>query len=165
MADILADHEAVIRISPGRAETPSLTIPQIPKQSFRIETTPDQEQLIYRLVRFGQGRRRRPLVVTADRGRGKSAALGMAAAELLKKGRQEIVVTAPSKQNVDTLFRHARDALSDQLDQASAGTLTTRSGARLRSVPVRELLASRPEAEVVPVDEAAALPATLLGSS
>ena len=164
MADILADHEAVIRISPGRAETPSLTIPQIPEQSFRIETTPDQEQLIQRLVRFGQGRRRRPLVVTADRGRGKSAALGMAAAELLKKGRQEIVVTAPSKQNVDTLFRHARDALSDQLDQASAGTLTTRSGARLRYVPVRELLASRPEAEVVLVDEAAALPAPLLKS-
>ena len=58
MADILADHEAVIRISPGRAETPSLTIPQIPEQSFRIETTPDQEQLIQRLVRFGQGRRK-----------------------------------------------------------------------------------------------------------
>ena len=158
MADILAEHEAVIRISPGRAETPSLTIPQIPEQSFRIETTPDQEQLIYRLVRFGQGRRRRPLVVTADRGRGKSAALGMAAAELLEKGRQEIVVTAPSQQNVDTLFRHAREALADQLGEVSAGTLTSRSGGRLKFVPVRELLASRPEAEVVLVDEAAAIP-------
>jgi tRNA(Met) cytidine acetyltransferase len=88
----------------------------------------------------------------------------MAAAELLKKGRQEIVVAAPSEQNVDTLFRHARDALSDHLDQVSAGTLTTRAGGRLRYVPVRELLAVRPEAEVVLVDEAAALPAPVLKS-
>ncbi|WP_296935943.1 GNAT family N-acetyltransferase [uncultured Marinobacter sp.] len=164
MADILADHEAVIRIAPGSADTPSPAIPQVPEQSFRIATTRDQEQLIQRLVRFGMGRRRRPVVVTADRGRGKSAALGMAAAELLKKGRQEVVVTAPLQQNVDTLFSHAREALADQLEQVSAGTLTTRSGGRLRYVPVRELLAVRPEAEVVLVDEAAALPAPLLKS-
>lgn len=164
MADILADHEAVIRISPGGPTSPLPAIPAIPEQSFRIGTTRDQEQLIQRLVRFGLGRRRRPLVVTADRGRGKTAALGMAASELLEKGRQEIVVTAPSQQNVDTLFRHAREALADQLGEVSAGTLTTRSGGRLRFVPVRELLASRPEAEVVLVDEAAAIPAPLLKS-
>jgi tRNA(Met) cytidine acetyltransferase len=164
MAGILADHEAVIRISTGSAKSPLPAMPPIPEQSFRIGTTRDQEQLIQRLVRFGLGRRRRPLVVTADRGRGKSAALGMAAAELLEKGRQEIVVTAPSQQNVDTLFRHAREALADQLGEVSAGTLTSRSGGRLKFVPVRELLASRPEAEVVLVDEAAAIPAPLLKS-
>ena len=164
MAEILADHEAVIRISPGSATPPLPAIPALPEKSFRIGTTRDQEQLIRRLVRFGLGRRRRPLVVTADRGRGKTAALGMAAAELLEKGRQEIVVTAPSQQNVDTLFRHAREALVDQLDEVSAGTLTIRSGGRLRFVPVRRLLASRPEAEVVLVDEAAAIPAPLLKS-
>lgn len=164
MADILADHDAVIRMSTGSATSAVLTIPPLPEQGFRIGTTRDQEQLIRRLVRFGLGRRRRPLVITADRGRGKSAALGMAAAELLEKGRQEIIVTAPSEQNVETLFRHAREALAGQLDHASAGTLTTRSGGRLRYVPVRELLALRPEAEVVLVDEAAALPAPLLKS-
>jgi len=167
MTDILADHEAVIRIAPGSAASPLPAIPSIPvlpEKSFRIGTTRDQEQLVQRLVRFGLGRRRRPLVVTADRGRGKSAALGMAAAELLEKGRQEIVVTAPSQQNVDALFRHAREALADQLGEVSEGTLTTRSGGRLRFVPVRKLLASRPESEVVLVDEAAAIPAPLLKS-
>ncbi|PPI84866.1 tRNA(Met) cytidine acetyltransferase [Marinobacter maroccanus] len=164
MADILADHDAVIRISTGSATSPLPAMPPVPEQSFRIGTTRGQEQLVQRLVRFGLGRRRRPLVVTADRGRGKSAALGMAAAELLEKGRQEIVVTAPSEQNVDTLFRHAREALAEKLDEASPRILTTRSGGRLRFVPVRELLALRPEAEVVLVDEAAAIPAPLLKS-
>ncbi|SNC63069.1 tRNA(Met)-cytidine N(4)-acetyltransferase [Marinobacter sp. es.048] len=164
MANILADHEAVIRISPCSGTLSLPAIPPVPEQTFRIETTRDQEQLVQRLVRFGLGRRRRPLVVTADRGRGKSAALGMAAAELLEKGRQEIVVTAPSEQNVDTLFRHAREALAEQLDEASTRILTNRSGGRLRFVPVRELLALRPEAEVILVDEAAAIPAPLLKS-
>ncbi|MDY6841792.1 MAG: GNAT family N-acetyltransferase [Pseudomonadota bacterium] len=164
MADILANHEAVIRMSTGSATSPLPAIPPVPEQSFRIGTTRDQEQLVQRLVRFGLGRRRRPLVVTADRGRGKSAALGMAAAQLLEKGRQEIVVTAPSEQNTVTLFHHAREALAHKLEHVSAGTLTIRSGGRLRFIPVRELLALRPEAEVVLVDEAAALPAPLLKS-
>ena len=164
MADSLAGHEAVIRVSADSATSLSPPIPPLPAQRFRIGTTRDQEKLIRRLVRFGMGRRRRPLVVTADRGRGKSAALGMAAAELLENGRRDIVVTAPSEQNVDTLFRHAREALADQLDHVSAGQLTTRAGGRLRYVPIRELLACRPEAEVVLVDEAAALPAPLLKS-
>lgn len=164
MADILSGHEAVIRVSSDSASSLLPAIPPLPEQCFQIGTTRDQEQLIQRLVRFGLGRRRRPLVVTADRGRGKSAALGIAAAELLEQGRQEIVVTAPSEQNVDTLFRHAREALAGELDQVSAGMLTTRSGGRLSYVPIRDLLALRPEAEVVLVDEAAALPAPLLKS-
>ncbi|WP_373000542.1 tRNA(Met) cytidine acetyltransferase TmcA [Marinobacter sp.] len=162
MADILAEHEAVIRISPGATASPLSAVPPMPTQKFRIGTTRDQEQLVQRLIRFGLGRRRRPVVVTADRGRGKSAALGMAAAELLQKDRREIVVTAPSEQSVEALFRHAREALEGRLDEINPGRLTTCAGARLRYIPIQELLASRPEAEVVLVDEAAAIPASLL---
>lgn len=178
MSALLADHEAVIRVSPGRASLP--LIPPLPDVPFVVSTTSDQQQLIQRLVRFGLGRRRRPLVITADRGRGKSAAMGMAAAELLLKGRQDIVVTAPSAQSTDTLFRHASVVLADVLTESSdegwsnargdeqLGTpgdekcLVTRSGARLRFMPIRSLLASKPGAEVILVDEAAALPAPLL---
>ncbi|WP_417567134.1 tRNA(Met) cytidine acetyltransferase TmcA [Marinobacter sp.] len=162
MARILGDHEGVIRITPNGALSSPLPSLTIPETAFTIKATSDQEQLVQRLVRFGLGRRRRPVVVTADRGRGKSAALGMAAAELLQQGRQDIVVSAPSEQNVETLFRHARDALGNQLASARSGELTTRDGGRLRYLPIRTLLASRPEAEVVMVDEAAAIPAPLL---
>jgi len=164
MADLLADDDAVIRVSPDRPESRP-PVPPLPEKRFRIAATRDQEQLVQRLVRFGLGRRRRPLVVTADRGRGKSAAMGMAAAELLRQGRQDIVVTAPSEQNVETLFRHARESLGDELAEASPGILASRTGGRLRFMPVRDLLALRPEAEVVLVDEAAAIPAPLLKSA
>lgn len=160
LASIVADHEAVIRVSPDKASQPSIL--PFPKDRFAVGTTCDQQQLIERLVRFGLGRRRRPLVITADRGRGKSAALGMAAAELLQQGRQNIIVTAPSAQSTDTLFRHARESLTNVLTESGEDGLATRSGARLRFVPIRSLLASRPEAEVILVDEAAALPARLL---
>ncbi|ASJ11067.1 tRNA(Met) cytidine acetyltransferase [Thermococcus sp. P6] len=53
------------------------------------------------------------IVLTADRGRGKSASLGMAAVGfgLSIKKRARIVVTAPEPENVQTLFRFARKAL------------------------------------------------------
>lgn len=162
MARILRGHEAVIRVTVDGVRPPPFPSLAMPETAFTIKTTPDQEKLVQRLVRFGLGRRRRPVVVTADRGRGKSSALGMAAAELLQQGRRDIVVSAPSKQNVETLFRHARVALGDQLASASSGELMTRGGGRLRYLPIRELLGSRPEAEVVLVDEAAAIPAPLL---
>lgn len=164
MAALLARHGAVIRINPSVDPSPGLSIPPLPERHFCVGTTPEQQALIRRLVRFGLGRRRRPLVVTADRGRGKSAALGIAAAELLQNGRRQIVVTAPAAENVETLFRHAREALRDDLATARPGELVTRSGGRLVYMALRDLLGSCPEAEVVLVDEAAALPAPLLKS-
>lgn len=68
--------------------------------------TADQAEAVARLVKL---RRRRPLVLTADRGRGKTAALGIACARLLAKAEQdgaeiEILVTAPRPSAVAGLF-------------------------------------------------------------
>lgn len=82
-----------------------------------------------------------PVVLTADRGRGKSAALGMAASRLLAQGNR-VALTAPSRATVESVFRHAANP------------------------PVflapDDLLQTRPEAEVLMVDEAAAIPVPLL---
>lgn len=135
--------------------------PELPAHTagFTPQTTDEQQQLLQHLVRFGQGRRRRPLVITADRGRGKSAAMGIAAARLLLAGREQVLVTAPSRDNVDTLFRHAVLELGEELAEQSESELVSRTGHRLSYMPVPELLAARPAAEVVLVDEAAGLPA------
>lgn len=162
MAELLAADPAVIRLSPEQGVPVILPALTSPAEEFTVAMTDDQRSLVSRLVQFGLGRRRRPLVITADRGRGKSAALGMAAAELLRQGRQQILVSAPSRDNVATLFRHARAVLGDQVTTESDTTLVTRAGGQLRFLPVPKLLAEQPEAEVVLVDEAAAIPAPLL---
>ncbi|WP_100637935.1 tRNA(Met) cytidine acetyltransferase TmcA [Marinobacter salexigens] len=162
MAGILAADSSVIRVQLG-SQRP-LTLPELSSTitEFVVATTPDQQELIRKLVAFGLGRRRRPLVVTADRGRGKSAALGMAAAQLLQQGRRNILITAPSRDNVNALFEHARETLSSDVLDASDDQVETVSGARLRFMSIRDLLREKPDAEVVMVDEAAAIPVPLL---
>lgn len=162
MAGILEADPSVIRVQPGSPR--ALTLPELPSVTpeFTVTTTPDQQELIRKLVAFGLGRRRRPLVVTADRGRGKSAAFGVAAAQLLHQGRQNILITAPSRENVNTLFEHAREALGAGVLEAGSDLIETVSGAQMRFLTVRDLLREKPEAEVVMVDEAAAIPVPLL---
>ncbi len=162
MAGILAADSSVIRVQIGSSE--ALALPELPnlKPEFTVATTPDQQELVGKLVAFGLGRRRRPIVVTADRGRGKSAALGMAAAQLLQQGRRQVLVTAPSRANVNALFEHARQSLGAEVQDAREERIVTGSGALLRFLPIRELLSEKPEAEVIMVDEAAAIPVSLL---
>jgi len=88
------------------------------------------------------------LVVEADRGRGKSAALGMAVAQLrqLAQGELAILVIAPTLKTVDVLFRHAHDV----------------HHASLRFMAPDAVLQTLPAADLVLIDEAAAIPAALL---
>lgn len=84
-----------------------------------------------------------PLVIMADRGRGKSTALGLAARQLLAQGKR-LVVTAPSQQSAQTLFRHA--------GQHPA----------LCFYSPETLLEQSVDCDLLLVDEAAAIPAALL---
>ena len=108
--------------------------------------TADQQRAVTAILKAVK-RGRRPLVITADRGRGKSAALGMAAAELVQQGKQ-VVVTAPNRSAVDELFRFAGD-------HSVPG----------RTIPFLEpdqALAVASEGMILLVDEAAAIPAPML---
>ena len=109
--------------------------------------TDDQAAAVDALVRVGRGRRRRPVVLTSDRGRGKSAALGIAAARLLAERPRNIVVTGPSRAAVEPVFRHAGEPPE---------------GSSLRYLPPGDLLPNLGDADVVWVDEAATLPVPLL---
>ncbi|MCF7991905.1 MAG: GNAT family N-acetyltransferase [Thiohalocapsa sp.] len=110
--------------------------------------TPDQALAVSAVLELAGGRARRALVLTADRGRGKSAALGIAAGQLLAQGVAQILVTAPRREAADAVFRHAG---------AVAGS---RHG--LRFIAPDALLAERPPAVLLLVDEAAGIPAPLL---
>jgi len=108
--------------------------------------TTDQHRAVEALLELAGGKTPGPLVLTADRGRGKSAALGLATAQLLAEGHQRILVTAPRRAAAAALFAHAGRS----------------TGRRLRFVPPDELLRSDLAADLLLIDEAAAIPTAQL---
>ena len=119
----------------------------------------DQRLAVEAILRTAAGRRRRPLVLSADRGRGKTAAFGLAAAELLLAGRQRVLVTAPRREAVSTLFAQARAHLPGA--EQSTGRLVW-EGAVLEFLAPDVLLREGPPADLLLVDEAAGIPLALL---
>ncbi|NIC07107.1 tRNA(Met) cytidine acetyltransferase [Halomonas sp. DX6] len=126
--------------------------------------TSDQAEAVRRLVGL---RRRRPLVLTADRGRGKSAALGIACARLLEAGQERIWVTAPRPEAVAALFE--RLEVLCRLGRREGNRFVDARGGRVAFIAPDELSARIERGEAggpgswLLVDEAAALPAAMLG--
>jgi len=123
------------RASPGHAEAQGLTT--------------DQRRALTAVADLLRGPAGRPLLLTADRGRGKSTVLGIAAARRLAQGPGRILVTAPSRRAVDQLFR-----------QLPLGAGDGQEG--IRFLPPDLLLAQAPQSDLLLVDEAAGIPLPLL---
>ncbi|MDW2178689.1 tRNA(Met) cytidine acetyltransferase, partial [Vibrio sp. 1637] len=106
------------------------------------------------------GHRKRPLVLTADRGRGKSSALGIACAQLLQHKPLRILLTAPSINAVEPVYQHAQRLLTDA-KQMKKDRLEVGYG-YIQFIAPDELLSSLPECDLLLVDEAAAIPVPML---
>jgi tRNA(Met) cytidine acetyltransferase len=105
------------------------------------------------------------VVVEADRGRGKSSAAGLAAANLAVQG-LDVLVTAPQYRSAAELFTRAEE-LFERLGVAVEAepaaepqrlTVTTDGGGRLRYLGPERAVERPDDPDVVVVDEAAALP-------
>lgn len=119
-----------------------------------------QTGVIEQIVRVARGHARRPLLLSADRGRGKSTALGRAAARLLLDGFARITVVAPHRRAVETLFRQACAAAG--IGFAGVDDIAIGRG-ELRFRTAQDCLA--PDAEtpgLLMVDEAAGFPVAVL---
>ncbi len=121
--------------------------------------TPDQVQAVQAIIHAARGHRKRPLVLTADRGRGKSAALGIAAAQLIDAGYPHIQVTAPSRQTLSSFYTQISRF---QQHREAAGSQITPLDQALEFVAPDELLTRPQHADLLLVDEAAAIPTPLL---
>ncbi|OLQ73204.1 P-loop ATPase [Photobacterium proteolyticum] len=121
--------------------------------------TPEQYEAVAAIRRVVTGHRKRPLVLTADRGRGKSASLGIAAASLMSERRMRIGVTAPAYANTETLFAHAARRLGSNNDPQ--GRLAFGDSELVFLAP-DVLLSDKPALDFLIVDEAAAIPAPML---
>lgn len=109
--------------------------------------TGEQQLAVEQVMKVVTGHRKRPLVLTADRGRGKSSALGIAISELTQLRPLNVLVTAPNKRAVDTLFNHLSIA---------------NNGSSVTFIAPDELLQQRPKCDLLLVDEAAAIPLSML---
>ncbi len=119
--------------------------------------TKDQLQCILTILNLAQ-KQTSPstLLITADRGRGKSSAMGLAAAELIKtKVCKRIVVCAPSKKILQTFFKHANNELKcvNEVQLQEKG---------IRFFAPDALLLTPPKSDLLMIDEAAAIPLPVL---
>ena len=116
-------------------------------QACRTDDQRDAVHALESLATPGQA-----VVVQADRGRGKSSAAGLAAANLARAG-EDVLVTAPQYRSAGELFTRA-GALLETLG-ASVGDA---SGGRIRFASPERAVDLPDDPDVVLVDEAAALP-------
>ncbi len=119
--------------------------------------TNDQQSVISAIVAMAKNDNSpAPLLLTADRGRGKSSAMGIAAATiLLIDDAAKIVLTAPRRSVLNNFMRHAKITLG----------ATNRRQSDLQKLvffPPDALLNQKPQADILMVDEAAAIPLPLL---
>lgn len=167
LGELLARRDTLCRVEQDHPLPPLPTVPPqtpapVPVPAADGSITADQAQAIEALHRVVHGHRHRPLVLIADRGRGKSVALGLAAAGLLCEAPRRIVVTAPRPGATTTLFTYAARRLGVVTTQK--GRLQAPNGGELCFVAPDQLLHERPSCDLLLVDEAAAIPAPMLES-
>ena len=136
--------------------------PRIPDVSYDLGCqTLEQLQAVHAIEKVATGHRKRPLVLTADRGRGKSSALAIAVARLLQTEVQEekIVITAPHKQALDIFFKQLKSSCPEGVYCDASFSY---KGKNVVYLPVDVLIKDAPKTSLLLVDEAAAIPVYLL---
>jgi tRNA(Met) cytidine acetyltransferase len=124
--------------------SPAVALPQpIDPSPGPVEGTEEQRRVVDRIARHLSSTAPCFAVLTADRGRGKSSALGLALRQAMRSSPFRAVVTAPTQQAASEVFRFA-------------------SSHQLPFVPPMDLARSPSGSDVVVVDEAAQLPVPVL---
>jgi len=163
---VLADDQCFV-IEQGATQLPEIPILVQPCSYKQVNDTQccTQEQFlaVQAILKVASGHRNRPLVLTADRGRGKSSALAIATAQRLMSEQeiepQTIVITAPHVDAIKIFF--------SQL-QVSCPTGEIKKQAfyykkhLVKFIAVDVLLTEQPKTNLLMIDEAAAIPVYIL---
>ena len=122
----------------------------------------EQQQAVVAIEKVATGHRKRPLVLTADRGRGKSSALAIAVAKRLSEDcneQQNIIITAPHADAVNVFFHQLQISCPDGKPSNNKFTYQQHI---VEFIAIDVLLRDKPTAHLLLVDEAAAIPVYLL---
>ncbi|MDH5185420.1 MAG: GNAT family N-acetyltransferase, partial [Gammaproteobacteria bacterium] len=121
--------------------------------------TLDQKQAVEAIEKVIKGHRRRPLLLQADRGRGKSSALGLAAAKYMSKANGKIGVTAPGRVQANEIFARIKEV---HPESEQHGMKISVGDAELEFYAPDEILDILPKLNLLLIDEAAAIPLSML---
>jgi len=125
--------------------------------------TQEQAQAVTAIVKVARGKRKRPLVLTADRGRGKSSALAIACGELLNQAEKDnplsLVITASDVGSLQVFFKQLKQSVTDAhwQDNRVVAPLGI-----VEFIAIDQLLKLPYAASLVMVDEAATIPVYIL---
>ncbi|WP_321325229.1 tRNA(Met) cytidine acetyltransferase TmcA [Thiomicrorhabdus sp.] len=171
-------HSEIVWLEENNPKT-SFALPQCFNPTISLPTD-DQKAALKAIHTVAFGHRKRPLVITADRGRGKSSILGIAAIESLINGKSHIAITASRLDQVGAAFEHAAKWLEAQInnrldtDQELSGLtlLTNKPGLlefsyqgqtkTIEFLAPDHLILNPTGADLLLVDEAAHLPTPVL---
>lgn len=157
LADRLADDPRVLMLTPGQP-LPDGQVDEAGKPPLPAESD-DQRQVIDAVLQLAESAAPAALVVTAARGRGKSAALGMAMADWLRRAAGELWLTAPRLRNSEVIFTHLRRRLPAATVARDRVTL---GRGVVRFLAPDALLRQAGSPSLLIVDEAAAMPTAML---
>ncbi|MCD6530051.1 tRNA(Met) cytidine acetyltransferase [Candidatus Bathyarchaeota archaeon] len=136
------------------------------KKLYRLTLTQDQAEALQVVENAMKERGRNVVVITSNRGRGKSALLGLSAALLLHLGARKVLVTAPGREEVQTVFEMAEKGLTAMKEKVRKefkdcwiSRLRCDRGVIEFKLPYRALSEG---GEIVLVDEAAGIHVPLL---
>lgn len=119
--------------------------------------TSDQQQAIESVISVVRGQRRRPAIISANRGRGKSAALGLAVGQLLDTLQvKTTLLTASSPGQVNSVFKHALAVLPGAR-LTNGGKRLEHSNGMLNYISADALITEPRECDLLIVDEASTL--------
>lgn len=155
----IKNSDDILLIEEGKDQPSSNNIvTQAPNKIAKLPTL-DQLNTITAIQKVALGHRHRPLVIKANRGRGKSSAIGLAAAQIYIETQQMMLITAPSKQTCAAAFKHYKAAIEghyktpEDIDAALKAFVFT---------PLDLISTELPSCHLLFIDEAAAIPVSIL---
>ncbi len=149
---------------------------EIKRKLYKLCATQDQIRVLQLFERFfDREKDRKAVVITADRGRGKTAVLGIVTPYLISRMQRvlkravRIMVVAPTPQAVQTYFKFLRKAMVRQgmrefKVKETSGMITVLNSkyARVEYVVPRRAMVESEYADIVIVDEAAGIDVPVL---
>ncbi len=177
-----ADRRKIVKkyyFKPRVVSREEIVIPEereIKRKLYKLCATQDQIKVLQLFERFFEREKeRKAVVITADRGRGKTAILGIVTPHLISRMQKilkrpvRILVVAPSPQSVQTYFRFllkamVRQGMTKYFVKETNGMITVVNSryARVEYVVPRRAMVEKDYADIIIVDEAASIDVPVL---